>query len=378
MVAAMRKPATSSQPSDPLRTLQADKAVLEARRLRDAGKLDQAARLIAGIVQAEPTHLGAIKLMGLMAMQTGSTELAISCFTRAQALSPKSHEILFELGNALIAGKRSAEAVSALKKALTLRPNDPATFRSLGQAQLDMGNRADALKSFRKTLSILPYDQFAGHFVTALSGEGTKQAANYVADLFDSYADKFDAHLTGSLEYRVPQAVRDLVADRAPFGTVLDLGCGTGLVGVELKDLATAIDGTDIAPLMTRKTLERGIYRHVRTGDTVELLANDPDLAGPYDLVTAGDVFVYVGPLEATFVAVEKVMAPKGLFAFSVETGTDDSVTLGSSGRFSHSSSYIRNLAATHGFAVLIERNAVIRQERNQPILGTLYLLARG
>lgn len=378
MVAAMRKPTVSTKSSDPIRTLQADKAVLEARRLREAGKMDQAANLVASVVQAEPAHVGAIKLMGSMAMQTGSTELGISCFSRALALSPKSHEILFELGNALIAGNRPAEAVTALKKALTLRPNDAGTFRALGQAQLDMGNRADALKSFRKTLSILPNDQFAGHFVTALSGEGNTRPSNYVADLFDSYADKFDEHLNGSLEYRVPQAVRDLVADRAPFGTVLDLGCGTGLVGVELAKMATAIDGVDIAPQMTLKTQQRGIYRHVRTGDTVELLTTDADLAGPYDLVTAGDVFVYVGPLEATFAAVAKVIAPQGLFAFSVETGSEDGVTLRSSGRFAHSSSYIRGLAETHGFAALIERNAAIRQERNQPIPGTLYLLTRG
>ena len=371
MVAAM------SKPTDPPRILQADKAVLEARRLRESGKLDEAASLVAAVVQDEPTHLGAIRLMGSMATQAGATELAISSYSQALALSPDSHDILLALGNALIGGNRPAEAVSALTKALALRPKDAATFRSLGQAQLDTGSRADALDSFRKTLSILPYDQFAGHFVTALSGESTRQATNYVADLFDTYADTFDEHLTGSLEYRVPQAVRDLVADRAPFGTVLDLGCGTGLVGVELKGMATAIDGIDIAPQMTRKTEERGIYRHVRTGDTVDLLASTADLAGPYDLVTAGDVFVYVGPLETTFAAVATVVARDGLFAFSVETGTGDGVTLRSSGRFAHASAYIHGLAAAYGFTVLIERNATIRQERNRPIPGTLYLLVR-
>jgi predicted TPR repeat methyltransferase len=373
MVAAMHKP--TPQSPDSVRVLQADKAVLEARRLRESGKTEDAAKLIAAVVRAEPQHLGAVTLMASMAMQTGAPDLAIYCYSRAVALSPKSHDLLYALGNAFIAAKRPAEAVTALKKALTLRANDPATFRALGQAQLDMGNRDDALKSFRKTLSILPYDKFASHFVTALSGEGAKQSGNYVADLFDTYADKFDAHLTGGLDYRVPRLVRDLVADRAPFGTVLDLGCGTGLVGVELKDMATSIDGTDIAPLMTRKTIERGIYRHVRTGDTVELLGTDPDLAGPYDLVTAGDVFVYVGPLETTFAAVAKVLVPTGLFAFSVEAGTGDGVTLRSTGRFSHSPFYIQGLAEAHGFTILVARDVTLRQEHNQPIAGTLYLM---
>jgi Tfp pilus assembly protein PilF len=93
MVAAMRKPSGSSKPSDLLRMLQADKAVLEARRLREAGQIDQAASLIASVVQAEPTHVGALKLMGLMAMQTGATEIGIGCYTRALALSPLSNRL---------------------------------------------------------------------------------------------------------------------------------------------------------------------------------------------------------------------------------------------------------------------------------------------
>jgi predicted TPR repeat methyltransferase len=375
MVAAMSK--TPTKTSDPLRKLQADQAVARARRLRDDGKIDQAAALVHQVVLAEPGHVGALRLLGALAMQTGATEVGIGSLARALAASPRSPEVLIEYGDALVAGNRPAEAVSAFKKALAIRPNDTAAFRGLGQAQVDMGNRSDALKSFRKVLAIVPYDQYAAHMIAALTGTASKSSAGYVPDLFDTYADKFDEHLTGTLQYRIPEAIADLLADRPSLGTMLDLGCGTGLVGMALKDKTFAMDGIDIAPQMTRKARERDIYRHLRTGDTVEALTSDPNLAGPYDLVTAADVFIYVGPLESTFAAVARILAPTGLFAFSVEAAEGDDVVIRSSGRYSHQADYIRRLSVEHGLTILARRETAIRQERSQPIPGMLYLLTR-
>lgn len=144
--------------------------------------------------------------------------------------------------------------------------------------------------------------------LASLSGQTGTQATGYVSDPFDTYAEDFDAHLTGTLHYRIPQAIRTVLAERAPLDTLLDLGCGTGLVGAALSDLVAAMDGIEIAPKMTRKAHERGIYRHLRTGDALDTLAADVELHGPYDLITAADVFVYVGPLEATFAAVAAIL----------------------------------------------------------------------
>jgi len=52
-------------------------------------------------------------------------------------------------------------------------------------------------------------------------------------------------------------------------------------------------------------------------------------------------------------------------------------VVIRSTGRFSHPAPYIQRLASQHGFAVLVQQDVPIRQERNQPIPGTLYLLGR-
>lgn len=363
-----------------VRNLQADQHLLEAQRLREDGKIDQAAALVYRIVQAIPGHTRALRMMASLAMQTGAPDIAIGALQRALVVTPRTHELLLELGDALVAGKRAAEAVSAYKQAIALRPNDGAAFRGLGQAQVDMGNTADALKSFRKTLAILPYDQYSAHMIAALSGETGKSSSGYVPDLFDSYAEIFDEHLTGTLGYHVPDMIREHLLAIQPtgdFGMVLDLGCGTGLVAAALASHINAIDGIDISPKMVRKAQDRNIYRHLKTGDLLNLLASDTELAGPYDLVIAADVLIYFGALDAIFAAVVPRLAAGRLFAFSVEKAIGDQIALQSSGRFAHPPTYIEQLAKTHGCTIVVQQDIAVRMERNQPISGQLYLLQR-
>tara|TARA_R110002020_G_scaffold2200_16_gene10234 strand:- start:180 stop:1067 length:888 start_codon:yes stop_codon:yes gene_type:complete len=286
-------------------------------------------------------------------------------------------ETLIARGDALRDGGQPDEALAAFTAALALRPRDSAAWRGLAKAQLNLGDKAAARFSFAQALAIVPYDLYSAHMLAALSGEASQRAARYVPDLFDTYADGFDAHLTGPLNYRIPEAIRSLLAERAPFDTLLDLGCGTGLVGAALADMVAAMDGIDIAPRMVRKAHERGIYRHLRTGDALTVLAQDHDLAGPYDLVVAADVFVYIGPLAAMFAALADKLVSGGLLVFSVETASGDDPILRASGRFAHPPAYIARLARQHGLALMLEQHHPIRQEREQPIPGLLYLLAR-
>ena len=286
-------------------------------------------------------------------------------------------EALIARGEALRSSGRPGESVAAFSAALALRPRDSAAWRGLGKAQLELRDLTAARASFAQALAIVPYDRYAAHMLATLSGQADTQATGYVSDLFDTYADDFDAHLTGTLHYRIPEAIRALLAARAPLGTLLDLGCGTGLVGAALSDMVAAMDGIDIAPRMVRKALERGLYRHLRTGDLLDCLVNDPALRGPYDLVTAADVFVYLGALEAVFATTATILAPHGMLVFSVETATGDEPVLRASGRFAHPPAYIARLADQHAYRMITRESHPIRQERDQPIAGALYLLTR-
>ena len=346
----------------------------DAWQFSRAGQFDAALALATDLVAHDGTDVGALRLLGTLALQNGEQHSALALFERILNLSGASPDLLVELGEAQRVTGNLTAALASFRQALELRPKHPAALRCLAQCHQALGNTIEALAAFRAALAVLPYDKYAAHMVAALSGETGSASASYVADLFDTNADEFDAHLTGNLQYLTPQFIAAMILPHAP-SSLLDLGCGTGLVGAAVGDSVAIIDGVDIAAQMIRKARERGIYRHLRTGDMLETLHSNPDFAGPYDAVTAADVFVYLGPLDITFAAVAARLAPQGLFAFSIEISVDADICLLPSGRFAHTPAYISRLAGTHGFTTLKQDAAPIRQERSQPIAGMMYLL---
>ena len=80
----------------------------------------------------------------------------------------------------------------------------------------------------------------------------------------------------------------------------VDLGCGTGLMGERLRPIATFLEGCDISAAMLKKAEAKGIYDRLFKAD-LQSLALPP---GEADLVTAADVFMYVGALDRIVAAV--------------------------------------------------------------------------
>src|SRR5690606_25849867 len=150
--------------------------------------------------------------------------------------------------------------------------------------------------------------------LAALRGDPAPESApaEYVAGLFDQYAEEFDAHLTGELGYQTPQRLRepfDGLAGGATGLRVLDLGCGTGLSGLVFRDCAAHLAGVDLSPRMLDKARGRGIYDELHCADLVQAL----ERPGPdWDLMLAADVFVYLGDLGAVLRAAARALRPGG------------------------------------------------------------------
>lgn len=345
------------------------------RRLVAAEKWKDAAPLTAALVQTAPGMAEGYDLMGTVAMRTGAAKIAEGCFDRAVAIGPVTATRLRNWGKALLALHRPADAERVLRRALLIRADDPDLLVELAEAQLGQNQRDQALKSLRRALRKQPGNRFANHLVSALTEPGMPDQ-DYVAHLFDSYAGFFDEHLTQTLGYRVPEALADLLAGHAvPGQTALDLGCGTGLVAEALAARNLAMDGIDIAPNMVAKAGQRGLYRHLAVGDCLDVMSGSSAFSGPYGLIVAADVFIYIGALEAIFGAMAAHLAPGGLVAFSIETSGEPEIEIRASGRFAHAPTYIDALVQRHGFETLCEETHTIRSELDRPIPGRLYLL---
>ncbi|MDL5154329.1 class I SAM-dependent DNA methyltransferase [Actinomycetospora termitidis] len=117
-------------------------------------------------------------------------------------------------------------------------------------------------------------------------------------ELYDEWAASYDDELSGDTQgYVAPVLAAQTVARAGGVeGEILDAGCGTGLVGVELAALgATTIDGVDLSPGMLDKAKATGAYRRLAPADLSRAL---PAPADSYDVVVCVGTLTHghVGP----------------------------------------------------------------------------------
>lgn len=88
--------------------------------------------------------------------------------------------------------------------------------------------------------------------------------------LYDEWARIYDKDLTDLHGYVAPQATARALADIMPdrSAPILDVGCGTGLVGRALAACGcSCIDGVDISPEMLAEAEKKGVYRKLTAQD---------------------------------------------------------------------------------------------------------------
>jgi predicted TPR repeat methyltransferase len=272
-------------------------------------------------------------------------------------------------------------AAEVLEQALERAPDWAAAWFSLGEARERLGDVDAAADAFRATLRLDVADAQGATARLAFIGQGDVPPglpAAYVARLFDQYAPRFEAHLTGTLGYRAPALIGEALSAAAPgrrFDSALDIGCGTGLMGVALRARVGRLTGVDLAPAMIAKAQERGAYDALIVGDATALLGRPPRAA--FDLIVAADVLAYIGELAPLFGAIATALASGGLFAFSAETCEGQSFALGESMRFAHSRAYLEATARESTLSPLLIRSASIRREAKRDAPGLICVLER-
>src|SRR5262249_44716704 len=130
---------------------------------------------------------------------------------------------------------------------------------------------------------------------------------------------------------------------------IVDLGCGTGLMGEGLRSLTRTLTGIDLSTKMLDKARQRGIYHRLVASDVTAFLQSHTER---FDLVVSTDVFIYIGDLSAIFAGVRRVLRSDGLFCFSVEAADDGDFVLRPTLRYAHSLAYLQMLAEQYGFAI--------------------------
>lgn len=264
--------------------------------------------------------------------------------------------------------------------------DDPlARAYNAGLAAEKRGDLDAAVAAYAEVLRLDPDDHGGVTVRLAAIGRGAvpeKAPDAYVATLFDQCAEAFDEMLVDQLGYHVPMMLRERLPRVAPgpYARLLDLGCGTGLTGASLVDMADQITGVDLAEGMLEQADERGVYAELYVGEATGFLEETDD--PPWNLITATDVLPYVGALEAFFAGVGRCLAPGGVLAVSTETLPPEKMRgrdyiVGPKHRFAHSEAYLRRLMATSGLEALDCAPITVRYDDGAPVPGLLLIAQR-
>ena len=344
--------------------------------LREMGRLKESETFYLEAIALKSDYAEAHNNLGITLREMGRLDEAEVSYRRATVLKPDFAEAHYNLGNSSkVLGKLDVAEVS-YRQSIMLRPDYSEAHYNLANTLKEAGRLREAELSYRDVITLRPDSSSAKHMLAALTGETTKIAPrDYVEGLFDSYAAKFESSLVNNLEYKIPKVIANMILKdngSNTLGSIIDLGCGTGLFGMEIRKFCEHLEGIDLAGKMIDEAIKKNIYDALNKQDIITFLSN---ASLNFDYFISTDVFIYMGDLTDVFRLIKSRNRSGGKFAFSTEDYDGDSFFLEQSGRYSHSKNYINTLCQRFGYKMSYFEPRLLRKEKNKYVKGVLYLL---
>ncbi len=343
-------------------------------------QLNEAKLFFEKAIELKSDFSDAINNLGLLEHKIGKLDQAVRLYKKVVAIDSNyalesENKILrviyfFSEGNI-------QEALETLNMLVEKNPTDALLFNMLGGCLASIGQTEMAIANYQKALEFEPEYAIPKHMVNSLTGHTSKEPPKqYVKNLFDDYAHRFNDALVNNLQYSLPFIIKELILkskrEESQYKNVIDLGCGTGLAGKDLREISTNLFGVDISENMIYEAEKLDIYDTLTVGDIVEKLNESQD---KFDLFVALDVLIYIGDVQSIFKAIRKSCKPDSLFVFSVEIQDENGYSLLKSSRYAHSDEYIMN-QTKELFDLVNSQNVRLRKEGENWIEGKIYVFS--
>lgn len=302
-------------------------------------------------------------------------ELALAWLQRAAVISPDNSDIKRLLARDLRLTGQLDKAMAAYNALVDASALDALALMGRVQTALAMGNTAAAQKDCDALLALHPGNEEVLFYKDIASGKTpARQPAAVVSSLYDGFAELYDQHVVAALKYKLPRDVAAMIAQRYPGLTLnlLDLGCGTGLLGACLGRIQGALVGVELSNRMIEQAARHNVYDKFHNVDLHDALEATPPAL--YDVITALDVFIYAGDMTAAIPQAYAILRGGGHFIFSCESADEsgDDMVLRPSQRYAHKASHIESLCREAGFSEVEVEHLNLRYENNQPVEGFL------
>ncbi|HXJ02369.1 MAG TPA: tetratricopeptide repeat protein [Micropepsaceae bacterium] len=392
-------------------------------------QFDSAERLFGEIEKLDPGFADGLCMRGVSLVKMGRTVEALALFEQALRVKPDFVEAMSNHATALLQMGRYRDGLEELDRVLTLDPDHVLTLNNRGNALFALNRYQEAVESYDRALAIYPEFPDARQnrllalgelnrggpvFPEILCAQGEElmrreqfsealprfeEALTLRPDfpearalhatayreayrrLFDESAPLFEESLLSNLNYRGHLQLREM-ADRVWPGAktgvrILDLGCGTGLVGEQFKTWAAGggrLDGIDFSTGMLDQARNRSVYNTLYLGDIEQMLAGTGE---SYDLILAADTLIYFGDLKVLVRGAAQHLLPGGFFIFTVESKDGEGWEPTPKRRFRHSEAYLRECAAEAGLEFVERMDCTLRFETGAPVPGFVVVLKK-
>ena len=355
------------------------------------GNYKDAESLYKQILEVNPTHYQSLGNLGLLAKQFNKYNISKRLLEKAIQISPNSANAHYNLGNTYQELGETQQAINCYQQAIQINPNHADTNHNLGVLMKQVGETQQAINYYQQAIDLYdhvlisnPNDrraltsrQSTLHLLNSQVGVTTKTAPkHYIQSLFDDYAKRFDHHLTETLDYKVPQLLKNRLTTQLgsnlTFDMAIDLGCGTGLSGEAFRPICRQLVGIDLSPKMLEIAKKKEVYDVIENIDINKYLNNDLE---KYDLFIATDVLIYIGDLSQLFSNISGASKSGAVFLFSTESTNTNDYLLTNQGRYAHFDKYVNQLARLHQFTILNVENTILRTEEGKGVDGQLFIL---
>lgn len=351
-----------------------------AELLADAGQIPEALQLATDTIAhhataATPDDVELLRKAAALAQRANAHTLAEQWLRLALQTVPDNPTLRHLLAHSLVATGNAHEGAAMLEDLLTQQPAHPVLRLNHLRACLAAGQRDKAQADAQALLALDANNHLAQFYFELASGKTpATQPAALITELFDEQAASYDALMVGQLHYRLPQDVAALIHQWYPNhdADILDLGCGTGLLGAALGPNKGVIVGVELSHKMVAQAIRRQVYDKFHTVNLLDALRETP--AEQYHVIAALDVFIYVGDLHAVFADAQRILVPGGRLVFTCEQGThtDADYALPDTYRYTHQRSYVQKLLKKAGFQNVALHDTQLHEAAGKTVPGFL------
>ncbi len=143
-----------------------------------SGQLNRAEEMYRSIVRVNPSHAGALHLLGVIALQRGDYGGAVELIQRAIGNDPSSPFYFNNLAAAFRGQGKLNDAIDSYKRAVEIDPRYAEGYYNMSSILHDQGNFVEAVSCCRKALEIKPdYFQACYNMGNSLHAEGDLDGA---------------------------------------------------------------------------------------------------------------------------------------------------------------------------------------------------------